>query len=77
MTLRPGEQEALNATKAKVAEKRESILGWMRELDRMDDASLASCGYRNGKADAIYRAFKSGQKEIDKLWADFVKRFPD
>lgn len=75
--LKPGEAEAIAATKAKVAEKYENMFSYMRELDRMDAAGLTSCGYRNGPADAIHRTFKSTQKEIDKLWADFLRKFPD
>ena len=37
MTMRPGEQEALSATKVKVAEKYEDMFSMMCELNRMDD----------------------------------------
>lgn len=76
-TMRPGEQEALDATKAKVAELRENAFSYMRELDRMDATSLAHSGYRNGNADAVHRAFKSALKDIDKVWADFLRKYPD
>jgi hypothetical protein len=76
--MRPGEQEALDEAKAKASEKRESAFSFMRELDRMDAASLASCGYRNlTNAEAVHRAFKRAQDEIDKIFKDFVKKFPD
>lgn len=75
--MKPGEAEALTKAKEEVAHERELTFTMAREFDRADDATLATMGQRKGKDVAIAEAFRSGQKKIDAIWKDFLKRFPD
>lgn len=77
MNLRPEEQKALVAAKAKVQKYHEDFFIMAREYDRANDAQLATMGQRNGRDAAIASSYRSTAKDIDKVWEEFICKFPD
>lgn len=72
------EQKDLDELKEAIKAKKISCYEYMVSLDRADARQLKTSGY-TGKtnAEAMQDAFRRSKKEVDKLIAAYVKKYPD
>lgn len=83
----PEEQVDIDATKQKVRQIYDSTMDMCKEYSRMDAMSLLHCGHRSDPGEglkledlqnrAIAKTVRQALKDVEKLWKDHVKKWPD
>lgn len=70
------EQADLAAMLAECNRIRKNTFGAMRDYDRWTPEQVKTSGYKT-KEDAMIEQFRYAQKQIDKLLAAHVRKYPD
>lgn len=73
----PEEAQAVVELKAKIAAEQIRAWNYLRSLNRMDTRQLTDCGYRNGNAEAMRKAFNDSVDRVNKLELAFLRAYPD
>lgn len=76
MPISEQEQRDLDAAKARVAEIKDSTFDLMREYARMSSDELKHSGHKTNEG-AVFSSLKNALKDIDKVWAAHIRKYPD
>ena len=72
------EKEDLEAMKTAVLRQKELFFDIVRDIERASAEDLKNMGYGSmTKTDAILTAYSHASKRVQKLTADYVKKYPD
>lgn len=78
MAISEAEQKDLDQVKKQANEKRELFFSIARDIDRASDHQMETMGFKGKTHDfAIAYYFRSYNRQIDELFASFIKRWPD
>lgn len=71
------EQKDIQQLRADIQQQKVVCFDYMDHLSQLDDRQLALSGHRKGTAQAVFDTLLSYQKNIEKLRALYLKKYPD
>jgi len=75
--MTPEEKQAVEAMQAKVLTLKASAFDYLKSISRLGEQELRDAGFLFTNADAVLFCLKDKIKQIDKVYADHLKKYPD
>ena len=71
------EEKDLAEAKEEVIKLKISRMDYLTSMLRYTEQDFIHSGYRNGMSQAFESIIRGVQKDIDKIWAKHLKKYPD